>query len=120
MDEDARELALVEKAIRSGLSNCFDWADDKILARVRSEPSLQGLTPEYIKRRLHAFIAKEGGRIDQRKEEREYWKDRQRFWYRAVIPEDGFPRGIFVEIILVDDDDDCPVVALANAHSQRT
>jgi hypothetical protein len=120
MDDDARELALVEKAIRSGLSNCFDWVNDKVLARVRSEPSLQGLTPEYVKRRLHDFIAKEGGRIEQRKEEREHWRDCRRFWYRAVIPEDGFPHGIFVEIVLVDDDQDCPVVALVNAHSQRS
>jgi hypothetical protein len=119
MDEDAHELALVEKAIRSGLSNCFDWANDKVLARVRSEPSLRGLTPEYVKRRLHDFVAKEGGQIDQRREDRESWRDLRRFWYRAIIPEEGFPRGIFVEIILIDDDD-CPVVALINAHSQRS
>ena len=119
MDEAARELALVRKAICSGLSNCYDWYDDKVVARVRSDASLQGLQPQYIKARLYQYVAEENGKIDQRREQRPEYSDRD-YWYRVCIPEDGFPRGIFVEIILENPDDDCPVVALVNAHAQRS
>jgi len=115
---DPLELGLVYKAIRSHLSNCYEWRDDTVIARVRSEPSLQGLDPNYIKERLYQYVAQEGGQIDQRRETRPGWRDRRRYWYRVVIPEPDFPRGIFVEIIMKDWDEDCPEVSLVNAHSQ--
>ncbi len=117
MDEAAHELGLVQKALTSGLSNCVEWVNDRAAMRVRNDPANQGLTPEGIKQLLIDYAAG-GGKIEQRVEEREGWRDQQRYWYKAVIPADGFPRGLFVEIILLDDDPDVPVVALVNAHPQ--
>jgi hypothetical protein len=38
----------------------------------------------------------------------------------VIVPEDGFPNGLFVEMELTDDrDEDYPVVSLLNAHPQR-
>src|SRR4051794_40404780 len=97
---DPTELALVRQAIASPLSNCCDRQNDRVVARVRREASLRGLTPEYIKQRLRDDV-RLGGGVDQRLEDREGWKDQQRFWYRVVFPEHGFPRGVFVEVIMV-------------------
>ena len=117
--EPREELELVRKAITSGLSNCCEWVNDRVARRVRADPGNQGLTPEAIKRYLCDFV-KAGGLVEQRAEERTEWRDRRQFWYRAVLPLEGFPRGLFVEIILLDDDPDCPCVALVNAHPQRS
>jgi hypothetical protein len=48
--------------------------------------------------------------------------DRREFWYKIIIPVDpaeDFPRGLFVELELTDDDPDCPVVSLLNAHPAK-
>ena len=44
--------------------------------------------------------------------------DDRRFYYRAIIPVVGLPRGLFVEIILDDDDAELPCVRIVNAHEQ--
>ena len=41
------------------------------------------------------------------------------FWYRAVVPVPGvFPRGLFIEVRLFDDDAQDPWVEIVNAHPQ--
>ena len=109
------ELALVVQAIQSGVTGCYEW-DDREVERVRNDPRLQGLTPEYIRRRLHEFVTA-GGAIEQRREQRRHYSHRD-YWYAAVIPESGFKHGLFVEMELIDDDPELPVVALLNAHPE--
>ena len=65
---DLAELALVEAAIASGVTGCYEW-DDKEAERVRDDPSLLGLTPEYIRQRLPQFVVG-GGKIQQVPESR--------------------------------------------------
>jgi hypothetical protein len=96
-----------------------EWIDDKAMIRVRYEFAATGLSPRKLEELLIEF-AKQGGKIDERKETRPEWKARRDFWYRAVIPMEGFPRGIFIEIELRDDDPDVPMVSLVNAHPQRS
>jgi hypothetical protein len=109
------EKGLVEKAIKSGVTGCYEW-DDKEAARVRGDPALQGLTPEYIRKRLHDFVTK-GGEVMQVPETRPHY-DHREYYYKVIIPEAGFKHGLFVEMELTDDDPDLPCVTLLNAHPQ--
>jgi hypothetical protein len=116
--DDPAEHALVLRALTSGLSNCVFWKNERTSLRVRNDPDLRGLTPEGIKRELQAFVAG-GGEIVQISEMRGEYRD-YRYYYKAILPLDGFDRGVFVEMVLVDDDPDFPTVALVNAHPQRS
>jgi hypothetical protein len=109
-------IVLVKAAIASGVTGCYEW-DDKQAERVRNDPGLQGLTPEYIRTRLHEFVVA-GGEIDQRRECRSEYSHRE-FWYMAIIPEPGFKHGIFVEMELTDEDADLPCVTLFNSHPEN-
>lgn len=109
--------ALVVRALTVGLTNCVVWKDDKTMQRVRDNPSLHGLSPSYIRKGLIEHV-KAGGAVKQIIETRDEYKDDYDFYYRAVIPLSGFPHGVFVEMILVDDDPEVPVVALVSAHPQ--
>jgi hypothetical protein len=116
---DAAELVLATEAILHGLrtTGCCEW-DDDAAERVRNDPSLQGLTPEYIRDRLCLFIAVEGGSLQQVKESRPEYSYRT-YWYKAVFPEPGFKHGIFVELELTETDPQLPGVTIFNAHPQR-
>ncbi len=113
----AAELALVNQALTSGLSNCVEWLNDRTAIRIRNDKELQGLTPEGIKAELLAFIAG-GGSIQQVAETRPEYSHYD-YYYKAIVPVSGFPRGLFVEMILSDDDPDVPRVSLVNAHPQK-
>ena len=116
---DSTELALVRKALTSGLSNCVEWINDRTALRVRNDPELQGLAPEGIKQEVIAFV-RAGGDIKQVVETRPEYKGQRQFFYNVVLPLTGFPRGVFVEIVLGDDDPDVPTVFLVNAHPQQS
>ena len=125
MDTPVSPIALVQQAITGGTLGQILW-NDRADECVRSNPDLQGFTPEAIRRLLHDF-GSSGGRVDERRESRPNWleahADRPAYyrdwWYRAVIPVPGvFPKGLFVEIRLFDDDPDDPWVEIVNAHSQ--
>ncbi len=84
------------------------------------------MTPEGIRRLLHDFVCG-GGRLDERREARADWlqanADRPAYyrdrWYRAVVPLPGlFPKGLFVEVRLFDDDPQDPWVEIVNVHPQ--
>ena len=102
-------IDLVHHAIASGIFGQIQW-DDRADERTRSNLDLQGLTPEGIRRLLHAFVCG-GGRLDERQETRSDWLqanvDRppayRDCWYRAVVPVPGlFPKGLFIEVRLFD------------------
>jgi hypothetical protein len=113
---DQHELSLVIKALKSGLSNCVEWHEGAA-TRVRNDSGMQGWTPEAVRREVLAFVATDG-EVIQVDETRENWLDRYAHWYKAVIPLAGFRRGVFVEMRLVDEDEDVPIVHLVNAHPQ--
>ena len=48
-------LELVHHAIAAGIFGQIQW-DDRSDERARSNPDLQGLTPEGIRRLLHEFV----------------------------------------------------------------
>jgi hypothetical protein len=118
MEEAARQLALVRLALESSLSNCVEWVDDRAAARVRNDPANRGLLPEGIKRLVQEYV-RAGGKIEQRVETREQWKHQREYWYMVLVPFDDFSHGLFVEMELLDDDPEVPVVALLNAHPER-
>jgi hypothetical protein len=118
-------IDLVHHAIAAGIFGQIQW-DDRADERARTAPELQGLTPEGIRRLLHDFVCS-GGRLDERREARPEWlqanADRpayyREFWYRAMVPiPDVFPKGLFVEVRLFDDDSTDPWVEIVNAHPQ--
>lgn len=115
---DPGELALVMKALKSGLDGCVEWHHE-VVDRVRQELLALGLTPIGIKAALIAF-ARNGGAIRQVREQRNEWKDRRDYYYKAIVPMPAiFKRGLFVELELVNADEDYPEVLLVNAHEQK-
>ncbi len=89
----------------SSANNCRDRAAD-----------LDGLTPEALREMAIEFVVN-GGELRQKREDRREHLHYQ-FTYRIVMPCPGFPRGIFVEFVLHDDDPDDPAVLIVSAHRQ--
>jgi hypothetical protein len=125
MNTPRASIDLVHDAIATGIFGQIQW-DDRADERARSNPGLQGLTPEGIRRLLHEFVCG-GGRLDERPEARPDWlqanADRpanyRDKWYRAVVPVPGlFLKGLFVEVRLFDDDAQDPWMEIVNAHPQ--
>src|SRR5947209_1478732 len=95
MSSPLAPLHLVHRAISAGMFGQIQW-DDRADEQARSNPDLLGLTPEGIRRLLHAFVSG-GGRLDERHEARPDWlqanADRpsyyRDFWYRAVVQVPG-------------------------------
>jgi hypothetical protein len=115
---DPDKLALVVKALTIGIRGCVEW-HHKEVDRVRDEMFDSGLSPEGIKDALIAF-ARGGGKILQVKEQREERKNRRDYNYKAILPIPSvFSKGLFVELELVDSDEDYPEVLLVNAHEQK-
>ncbi len=118
MDETT-QLELVRKAITSRLGGCCEW-DDKAAQRVRSDRSLEGLSPEEIQERLQDYVTDHPEAVMARRESREEYRGVCDFWFRVILPVPGFTHGLFVELVLEDDPDpDVPGVVIVNAHEQR-
>jgi hypothetical protein len=105
----------VRMAILSRYTGDCEWVDDKTMLRVDGDPANQGLTPVAIKQRLQTWVSG-GGAISCKHEDRANWKDKREFVYWVVIQEPGFPRGLFVELELLDPDPTDPRVVIVNAH----
>jgi hypothetical protein len=114
---DPGEHALVVKAIELGrrFKGCCEWKESSA-RRVRGKPPCEGLTPEGIKELLLQHI-EHNGELVQVAEKRDEYLD-HRFYYKAVVAVPGLVRGVFVEVVLADDDPDCPAVLIVNAHEQ--
>ena len=109
------QLDLVHKAILAGKAN-IQWKESAA-RRVLADPDLNGLTPQGIRELLRQFV-QEGNRLDVRQEKREEYQWDHPYWYRAIIPVPGLGRGLFVEVVLVDDDPEEPFVEIVSAHRQ--
>ncbi len=116
--EDPDEFALVKEALTCRESNSIRWVSDRVALRVRNDPELQGLTPEGIKR-LTKDHARSGGEIEQIREKRPEYKEDHAWWYKVIIPVNGLPFPLFVEICLFDPDPELPEVIIVNAHLDR-
>ncbi len=117
---DPREHALVCKALRDGLGACVEW-DAQCANTVRGYPDLRGLTPEFLRREVINYVRTQANSVvRQILETREDYRDDFRFYYKVILPVDGFRHGVFVEMRLTGDDDpEYPEVTLFNAHEQR-
>jgi hypothetical protein len=110
-------LDLVHKAICAGIWGHIEW---KYAAAdlVRDNPEMNGLTPEGIQPLLRQFVLN-GGCLSTRNETRREILDEDPddlFWYRAVITVTGFPKPLFVEVKLIDDDEINPWVRIVSSH----
>ena len=115
---DPDELALVVKALNSGLGGCVEWHHE-VVERIRREMLAVRLSPPGIRAALVAYV-QGGGTIRQVREQRGDWKDRREFYYKAILPvPEVFKKGLFVEMELLDPDPDLPEVMLVNAHEQK-
>ena len=79
---------------------------------------MKGLTPEGIRSLLRQFV-RDGNALTIRQETREEYLQEHPddpYWYRAIIPAQDFPLGLFVEVRLVDDDPTDPWVEIVSAH----
>ncbi len=113
--QDPVELELVRKAITlAHITGCCEW-DERAARRLRGQPPVPGMTPEGVKGLLHHFVGVEGGEVRQIPEKRPEYQDRP-FYYKVIIPLEGLARGLFVEVVLDDEDPDLPVVRIVNAH----
>lgn len=116
MDE-TELLELVRRAI--GLhqtTGCLEYASDKLRNRIQSDPTLQALgTPEELKAILVRHVTA-GGAVDCRRETREEYQDRREFWFRVLVPIEGYPCPLFFELEVTDDDRDYPSVGILNVH----
>lgn len=112
--EDPTELELVYRAILSQVTGDCEWIDREA-ERVRKDPSLKGLTPQGIKALLRDYVTRKGKAVIKQKPEKRGY-DRQD-WYKVIIEEvPEFKRGLFVEIVLADEDPENPAVWIVNAH----
>jgi hypothetical protein len=112
---DPDDLELVRRAILSTTTGDCEWSDSAV-RRMQSDPSLSELTPKGVTLLLQDYVA-QGGSIDRRTEKRlEYPQD---YWYRVIVPVVQFKHGLFVEIILVDEDPEAPAVQIVSVHEQR-
>jgi hypothetical protein len=76
---------------------------------------LDGFTPEEVRIKTIDFVCN-GGQVKQKAESDPQWMH-FRFKYEIILPPGpGFPRGIYVKVILIDDDPDDPAVQFVSAH----
>jgi hypothetical protein len=112
---DPAEHALVVQAITCGVGGCCEW-DEKAARRFRSGPPLPGLTPEWVSDELMDHVLN-GGVVIQVDETRPEYNDRP-FYYKVTLPVQGLRHGLFIEIVLDDDDPTLPSVRIVNCHEQ--
>src|SRR5947207_3275195 len=103
---DPVELALVVKAIKSGLGGCVDW-DITVVDRLKNDLARHRLKLHDVRSMLIQHV-RSGGEVFQKQENREGWKDRRDYWYWAIVPVPVFPKGLFVEFELRNSDPDYP------------
>lgn len=114
MGEAARQLGLIQLALTCGLSNVIHWKKG-LPERVRSDANLQGLTPGGIVGLLVEQVKSSPSCVCHHVEDRPGWRDEQDYWYEVLIPVEGLPRDLFVEVVL-HEDDTWPEVRIVSCH----
>lgn len=114
---EAALIALVHKAISlHKTTGCFEYFNDELQTRLQRElahvATLKGLKELLVQHSAG------GGDITFRREIRPEYQDRREFWFRAWVQVTGFSVPLFYELELIDEDVDCPSVAILNIHFQ--
>ncbi len=119
---DLPRLDLVHLAIRSGLMGHIQWKPAaECLANDDPELHGIGISAHHIRLMLHDFVLNGNSLVHRVETRAEFVAENPDapYWYRAVIPVAGLPRGLFIELRLVDDDPQEPWVELVSAHRQE-
>jgi hypothetical protein len=109
---------LVHAAILAGEMGYIQFSDSAYRC-LCEDADLRGITSRGIRMALRDLIS-QGGSCTTRNETRQEWLASypdHPYWYRALVPWDGFRRGIFVEILLVDEE--IPFVEVVSIHRQH-
>jgi hypothetical protein len=107
---DPQILASIIQVLRNW--HVTDYVTWKDVARDWVGQHLELMSPRDIARTLHEHVEK-GGVIDQVRERRPEWSDRDfHYDFRVSISE----RIIYVETILVDDDPTDPTIHIVSIH----
>jgi hypothetical protein len=107
-------LDLVHKAICAGIWGHIEWKPEG-LKLMLANPKMKGYTGAMVRHLLREYVVS-GNSLGVREQDKELWKEDEPYWYKAKIPADDFPDGLFVEVILWNDDEDCPSVRIVSAH----
>ncbi|HWG44874.1 MAG TPA: hypothetical protein VN688_19025 [Gemmataceae bacterium] len=107
---DPEILASIIQVLRNW--NVTDYVTWKAVARDWVGQHLEELSLREIARLLHEHV-QNGGVIDQVRERRPEWSDRD-FHYDFRVPIAG--RAIYIETILVDDDPTDPTIHVVSIH----
>jgi len=112
----AHRVDLVHKAITLGN---IEWKP-KALEIMLDAEEMKGFTDRGVRFLLQDFV-KQGGQVKPRFEKRsEYIDPDHPYWYRAVIPVPEFPKGLFVETLLLDHEEEAdPFLQIVSAHRQH-
>src|SRR5438105_3996848 len=116
---DPSRLELVHAAIRAGIYGQIEWKSSAY-ELVRKDPKMTDFPPARVRALLRDFVL-QGNRLTERTEQRaEKLQDDpdDPCWYRAIIPVPEFPKGLFVEVRILDDDPQDPWVQIVSAHEQ--
>jgi hypothetical protein len=108
------DLELVHRAIRSGIFGNIEWKESARV-RIQKDEEMVGLVPGAIRCLLHDFV-RDGGQLDKRLETRAEYQCEYSCWYRARMPISGYPRPLFLELVLSDDDAEEPFVTIVSVH----
>ena len=117
--EDPEELALVLKALRSGLTDWVEWQNEKLVKQVRNDPDMCRLRPQYIKKDLIEAVVERPDLVVQVRETRPEYMELWNFYYKFILCYEEVPHDVFVEMILNDLDPDLPAVTIVSVHPQR-
>lgn len=115
MDDESKELALVHEAICDTTSNVLYFYSG-VTRKMRADRDLDGLDPNEAKKLLQAHVRANGVSAISRKPkhpEDDWEKD---FNFHILFPVPGFPRDLFVKVILADESEGCPEVSIVSVH----
>jgi hypothetical protein len=115
VDDPGCKTDLVKKALCSTLSNCCEWESVKVQRLVINNPGNRGLQLPEIKKLAQGW-ARNDGKINCTKETDKDWIEKTDFYYWIRVPVDDIPNGLFIKMLLINEDLEYPVVALVGAH----
>lgn len=115
-DTASQKYELVIKAITNRVGGCCIW-EKSARERLLRAPPVAGITPNGLIQELRRFV-EYGGRVTTVVERRPEYSDRD-VYFKAVMPFSELKHGLFVEMILHDEDAELPVVMIVNCHQQR-
>jgi hypothetical protein len=93
---------------------------DAALRLMLGNTEMKGFTGSGARQLLRAFVL-QGNHLTVRQETRSEKLEENPddpFWYRAIIPVPEFPNGLFLEVKLVDEDEEEPFVEIVSANPQ--